>query len=69
MARHKSLYSSWPDWKPAAWRIGPRHRTCQFPYGNPGDPGFHFCGAPVEMGRSYCPHHCAVCFRPLEEAA
>jgi GcrA cell cycle regulator len=30
-------------------------QTCQFPHGDPGEPGFHFCGAPVaRVGGSYC---------------
>ncbi len=32
---------------------------CQWPFGDPGDEDFHFCGAPVLASRSYCPEHCA----------
>lgn len=33
---------------------------CRWPVGEPGSPGFFFCGAPeadVHRGRSYCPSH------------
>lgn len=36
------------------------NRTCRWPHGDPGDPGFYFCGveeADLERGRPYCPHH------------
>ena len=29
---------------------------CRWPFGDPGAPGFRFCGAPVAK-RPYCPHH------------
>ena len=32
---------------------------CQWPFGDPGDEDFHFCGAPVLASRPYCPEHCA----------
>ena len=31
---------------------------CQWPFGDPDDEDFHFCGAPVLAGRPYCPEHC-----------
>ena len=31
---------------------------CQWPFGDPGDEDFHFCGAPSLNGRPYCPEHC-----------
>lgn len=37
-------------------------RTCQYPHGDPRDPGFHFCGDPVHPGKPYCPSHCAVTY-------
>lgn len=33
--------------------------TCRWPVGDPGTPGFFFCGGLVEVGRSYCPGHLA----------
>ena len=32
---------------------------CQWPFGDPCDEDFHFCGAPVLASRPYCPEHCA----------
>ena len=37
-----------------------RPRVCQYPHGNPGEPGFHFCGKPQQPGSSYCPEHHAL---------
>lgn len=38
--------------------------TCRWPIGNPGEPGFGFCGAiPVE-GLPYCPNHCRRAYQP-----
>lgn len=45
-----------PDciWRPA---------TCQYPHGDPREPGFHFCGAEIEVadGRPYCADHTKLC--------
>lgn len=35
---------------------------CVFPLGNPGEPGFGFCGEPTVGGRPYCAHHCRVAY-------
>ncbi len=32
---------------------------CLWPQGDPGDPGFHFCGAESVSGKPYCEEHCA----------
>jgi hypothetical protein len=32
-------------------------RTCKWPIGDPGEPGFHYCGHPPESGRPYCDAH------------
>lgn len=29
--------------------------TCKFAFGEPGKPGFGFCGRPVKKGKSWCP--------------
>lgn len=34
-------------------------RSCSWPIGDPGDPDFHFCGAPALEGKPYCEEHCA----------
>jgi GcrA cell cycle regulator len=33
------------------------HRTCRWPVGDPGSPGFFFCGNDTGPERSYCPTH------------
>lgn len=33
---------------------------CRWPYGDPGKPGFFFCGAGTAANSSYCPFHHAV---------
>ena len=34
-------------------------RSCQWPFGDPGQPEFHFCGKQALSGKSYCPEHYA----------
>ena len=36
---------------------GPPPRRCQFPHGDVGEPGFHYCGAGVMEGSPYCAAH------------
>ncbi|GAB4368130.1 MAG: hypothetical protein Kow00114_27190 [Kiloniellaceae bacterium] len=38
-----------------------RPRTCQYPHGEVGAADFHFCGAPVRDGSSYCAAHHTLC--------
>lgn len=38
--------------------------TCRWPVGNPGDPGFFFCGAPPKGDHPYCAAHCVRAFNP-----
>lgn len=49
---------------------GPR---CLWPFGDPGEANFHFCGAPAVHGKPYCPEHCARAYiarsRADDEAA
>lgn len=40
---------------------------CLWPQGNPGEPGFGFCGAEPQHGKPYCPQHCARAYRQSEE--
>lgn len=40
---------------------GWRPKTCQYPHGDVGEPGFHFCGAAVREGSSYCDGHHDLC--------
>lgn len=44
-------------------------RMCQWPIGNPGETGFHFCGRPAETGRPYCQGHCSMAYRRKTENA
>lgn len=42
----------------------PPSDRCQWPFGDPREPGFRFCGEPAAIGRPYCPEHCARAYRP-----
>lgn len=37
------------------------HKDCRYPFGNPKDKDFGFCGQPVKTGSSYCPKHYKLC--------
>lgn len=45
----------------------PAVRTCQWPIGHPGQKGFHFCGLPCEIGKSYCATHCEIAYRRVSQ--
>ena len=38
-------------------------RICKWPIGHPGEPDFHFCGAPSNPGFPYCVDHCGVAYQ------
>jgi GcrA cell cycle regulator len=38
-------------------------RVCRWPMGHPGEPDFHFCGAPANPGYPYCVEHCGVAYQ------
>ncbi len=38
-------------------------RICKWPLGHPGEPDFHFCGAPVNPGFPYCVDHCGHAYQ------
>jgi GcrA cell cycle regulator len=38
-------------------------RICKWPLGHPGEPDFHFCGAPSNPGFPYCVEHCGVAYQ------
>lgn len=42
------------------------YRTCQWPFGHPGEEGFHFCGEATFGGFSYCREHVARAYRVPE---
>jgi GcrA cell cycle regulator len=45
-------------------RKGP---TCCWPIGDPGTPGFHFCGAKPLPGKPYCAEHAALAYVKLRD--
>ena len=47
----------------------PSVRLCQYPHGDPGEPGFRFCEAPVRGYGPYCPIHHALCWVGRARAA
>ena len=43
--------------------------TCSWPFGHPGEKGFHFCGARPLPGKPYCAEHAARAYvRPKERS-
>jgi GcrA cell cycle regulator len=48
----------------------PAPTGCLWPYDDPDNPNFHFCGAERFPGKPYCPVHAAIAFvpRPPEAA-
>lgn len=36
--------------------------ACCWPIGDPGAPGFRFCGAPALVGKPYCADHAAIAY-------
>ena len=38
-------------------------KICKWPIGHPGEPDFHFCGAPANPGFPYCVAHCGVAYQ------
>lgn len=40
--------------------LGPQ--MCRWPFNDPGDEDFHFCGRQVAPSKPYCPEHCAVAY-------
>lgn len=39
-------------------------RMCNFPVGDPGDPGFRYCGHNKKAGSAYCEEHHRRCYVP-----
>ena len=57
-----------------AWRapnpvglMGLTENTCRWPYGDPKTDEFHFCGGKPTVGRTYCPTHSRIAYRPATE--
>lgn len=38
------------------------NHTCRWPIGDPKDENFHFCGAKVKVGQTYCEEHAAIAY-------
>jgi GcrA cell cycle regulator len=49
--------------------FNPNGPACQWPIGEPGHDGFHFCEAPAVQGKPYCEYHCAAAYRRRDDAA
>ncbi len=45
---------------PQPLRLG--NGTCCWPLGDPGTPGFRFCGAQALLGKPYCAEHAALAY-------
>lgn len=39
-------------------------KQCEYPYGDPTDPDYHYCGHPTKEGSHYCAPHHAKCYQP-----
>lgn len=42
-------------------------KLCQWPFGDPNDNDFHFCGKPVVPDWPYCQEHCNDAYRSLND--
>lgn len=40
--------------------------TCKWPIGDPGRPGFHFCGRGADNGSPYCTEHARLAYQPVQ---
>jgi len=40
--------------------------TCKWPIGDPGQPGFHFCGRGADSGVPYCTDHARLAYQPVQ---
>ena len=40
--------------------------TCKWPIGDPGRPGFHFCGRGAGNGSPYCTEHARMAYQPAQ---
>lgn len=62
-AKPKTLLRSISDPEPKK-RRGP---SCCWPIGDPGTPGFHFCGATPIPGKPYCEEHAQIAYVRLRD--
>jgi GcrA cell cycle regulator len=40
--------------------------TCKWPIGDPGRPGFHFCGRGADSNSPYCAEHARLAYQPVQ---
>ena len=45
----------------------PSLKNCQWPFGDPNDADFYFCGQPVVPDWPYCQEHCNEAYRTLND--
>lgn len=62
-AKPKPIFRSISDPEPQK-RRGP---SCCWPIGDPGTPGFHFCGATPLPGKPYCEEHAQIAYVRLRD--
>ena len=41
-------------------------KGCRWPFGDPGEKNFHFCGSNQVPGKPYCLEHCLLAYRKKE---
>lgn len=58
-----------PTFRSVSSSLEPRRRgpSCCWPLGDPGTPGFHFCGATPLPGKPYCAEHAALAYVKLRD--
>jgi len=39
-------------------------KTCRWPFGEPGEPNFSYCGKPVQKRSSFCSQHNEAAYKP-----
>lgn len=60
-------HSGTPRMAPAIDRPVRRGPSCCWPFGDPGTPGFHFCGARPLSGKPYCAEHAAIAYVKIRD--
>ncbi|GBR51905.1 hypothetical protein AA106555_0726 [Neokomagataea thailandica NBRC 106555] len=60
-------HSGAPRMAPAIDRPVRRGPACCWPFGDPGTPGFHFCGARPLSGKPYCAEHAAIAYVKIRD--
>ncbi|MCC6467254.1 MAG: global cell cycle regulator GcrA-like protein [Alphaproteobacteria bacterium] len=57
-----------PTWD-ASQAMRLTEHMCRWPIGHPGEASFRFCCKKADPGRPYCEEHCAMAYRPKDNAA